>query len=156
MLSSALDDEPQHTTNPAAHTASLGASKMALAARIALVVVLVAELMDVLDQSVVLTAIPTLQHSLGATPAAVQWLTAGYALTLALGLITGGRLGDTYGRRRVFLIGTAVFTLASLLCGLATGAGTLIPARVLQGARSRGDDPADPGDPPRHLRRRRQ
>ncbi|MFI8943458.1 MFS transporter [Streptomyces syringium] len=44
-------------------------------------------------------------------------MTAGYALTLALGLITGGRLGDTYGRRKIFLIGTAVFTLASLLCG---------------------------------------
>lgn len=53
--------------------------------------------------------------------------------TRALGLITGGRLGDTYGRRRVFLIGTAVFTLASLLCGLAGSAGTLISARVLQG-----------------------
>ncbi|WP_406503025.1 hypothetical protein [Streptomyces sp. NBC_00212] len=48
----------------------------------------------------------------------MQWLTAGYALPLALGLITGGRLGDTYGQRRVFLIGTAVFTLASLLCGI--------------------------------------
>ncbi|MFI5987347.1 MFS transporter [Streptomyces sp. NPDC051555] len=133
MASPALGNEPQHTTDPVAHAASSSASKMSLAARIALVVVLVAELMDVLDQSVVLTAIPTLQQSLGASPAAVQWLTAGYALTLAVGLITGGRLGDTYGRRTVFLIGTAVFTLASLLCGLATSAGMLISARVLQG-----------------------
>ncbi|MEU6991027.1 MFS transporter [Streptomyces sp. NPDC046465] len=133
MASPALENEPQHTTEPSAHAASGTDSTMAMAAKIALVVVLVAELMDVLDQSVVLTAIPTLQQSLGASPAAVQWLTAGYALTLALGLITGGRLGDAYGRRRIFLIGTTVFTLASLLCGLATGAGMLISARVLQG-----------------------
>ncbi|MFJ9411357.1 MFS transporter [Streptomyces sp. NPDC101393] len=133
MPSPALGTEPQHTTDPSAHAVSGAPSQMALAARIALVVVLAAELMDVLDQSVVLTAIPTLQQSLGAGPAAVQWLTAGYALPLALGLITGGRLGDTYGRKRIFLIGTAVFTLASLLCGLAHTPGMLIAARVLQG-----------------------
>ncbi|MEU2512046.1 MFS transporter [Streptomyces syringium] len=132
MASRELDNEPQHTTDPASAPAG-SACRTALAARIALVVVLVAELMDVLDQSVVLTAIPTLQQSLGASPAAVQWMTAGYALTLALGLITGGRLGDTYGRRKIFLIGTAVFTLASLLCGLATSSGMLISARILQG-----------------------
>ncbi|MFJ6752836.1 MFS transporter [Streptomyces sp. NPDC091266] len=133
MPSPALGTGPQHTTDPSAHAVSGAPSKMALAARVALVVVLVAELMDVLDQSVVLTAIPTLQQSLGAGPAAVQWLTVGYALPLALGLITGGRLGDTYGRKKIFLIGTAVFTLASLLCGLANTPGMLIAARVLQG-----------------------
>ncbi|MFE6157864.1 MFS transporter [Streptomyces sp. NPDC056486] len=133
MASPALDNEPKHTAESPAPAASGTSAKMTRASRIALLVVLVAELMDVLDQSVVLTAIPTLQESLGAGPAAVQWLTAGYALTLALGLITGGRLGDTYGRRKVFLIGTAVFTLASLLCGIATGPGMLIAARVLQG-----------------------
>ncbi|GHC38680.1 MFS transporter [Streptomyces cinnamoneus] len=134
MASPALDHEPQHTTEPSAHVACGTPPRTVLAARIALVVVLVAELMDVLDQSVVLTAVPTLQKSLGAGPAAVQWLTAGYALALALGLITGGRLGDAYGRRRVLLIGTAVFTAASLLCGLATSPGMLIAARVLQGS----------------------
>ncbi|MEW2136492.1 MFS transporter [Streptomyces sp. NPDC005409] len=63
----------------------------------------------------------------------MQWLTTAYSLPVAVGLITGGRLGDLYGRRRVLLIGTLVFTAASLLCGLATGPGALIGARLLQG-----------------------
>ncbi|MFC8126155.1 MFS transporter [Streptomyces sp. NPDC057302] len=106
---------------------------MALAARIALLVLLTAELMDILDQSVVLTALPAIQESTGAGPAALQWLTTGYSLPVAIGLITGGRLGDLYGRRRMLLIGTVVFTAASLLCGLAAGPGELIAARALQG-----------------------
>ncbi|MFI0976317.1 MFS transporter [Streptomyces sp. NPDC021093] len=134
MSSHALDNEPQHTTESPSHTPSDRPPKTALAARIALVVLLVAELMDILDQSVVLTALPAIQSSTGAGPAAVQWLTAGYSLTVAVGLITGGRLGDIHGRRRILLIGTGVFTAASLLCGLATGPGVLIGARVLQGA----------------------
>ncbi|MFD7239521.1 MFS transporter [Streptomyces syringium] len=134
MASPALDNEPKHPAESSAHAASATASRMTLAARVALVVLLVAELMDILDQSVVLTALPAVQESTGAGPAAVQWLTAGYSLTVAVGLITGGRLGDIHGRRRILLIGTVSFTLASLLCGLATGPGVLIAARVLQGA----------------------
>ncbi|WP_030024531.1 MFS transporter [Streptomyces monomycini] len=133
MSSSALDNEPQHTTQPPARPTP-PPSKMTRAARIALVVLLVAELMDILDQSVVLTALPAIQESTGAGPAAVQWLTTGYSLPVAVGLITGGRLGDLHGRRKILLIGTVVFTAASLLCGLATGPGVLIAARVLQGA----------------------
>ncbi len=134
MASPALGSEPTDTIEPARGAASGTSAAMPWAARIALVVVLAAELMDTLDQTVILTAIPAIQTSLGAGPAAVQWLTVGYALTFALGLITGGRLGDAYGRRKVLLIGTAAFTLASLLCGIAPGPGTLIAARVLQGA----------------------
>ncbi|MEU9237355.1 MFS transporter [Streptomyces subrutilus] len=106
---------------------------MGLAAWIALLVLLGAELMDMIDQSVVLTALPAIQESTGAGPDTVQWLTTGYSLPIAVGLITGGRLGDLYGRRRILLIGTVVFTTASLLCGLAPGPGTLIAARALQG-----------------------
>ncbi|MFE9534120.1 MFS transporter [Streptomyces sp. NPDC006691] len=143
MSSHALGNEPQHTTETPSPSPSPSPSptpspsrppqKMALVARIALVVLLVAELMDILDQSVVLTALPAIQSSTGAGPAAVQWLTAGYSLTVAVGLITGGRLGDLHGRRRILLIGTVVFLTASLLCGLATGPAVLIGARVLQG-----------------------
>ncbi|MEV6560282.1 MFS transporter [Nocardia sp. NPDC051756] len=129
MNSRALDDESERTPEPSAHPSS----QMTTAAKIALAVLLTGELMNILDDSVVLTALPTLQRSLGAGPAALQWLTAGYALTFALGLITGGRLGDLYGRRKVFLLGTVGFTLASLLCGLAADPGMLIAARVLQG-----------------------
>ncbi|MGX8906363.1 MFS transporter [Streptomyces netropsis] len=134
MASPALDNEPKHPAESSARAASGTASRMTLAARVALVVLLVAELMDILDQSVVLTALPAVQESTGAGPAAVQWLTAGYSLTVAVGLITGGRLGDIHGRRRILLLGTVSFTLASLLCGLAAGPGVLIAARVLQGA----------------------
>ncbi len=125
MNSAALDNEPEPSPS--------GRSSTTTAAKIALAVVLTGELMNILDDSIVLTAMPTLRQSLGAGPAVVQWLTASYALTFALGLITGGRLGDLYGRRRIFLLGTAGFTLASLLCGLAAGPGMLIAARVLQG-----------------------
>ncbi|MFI8937974.1 MFS transporter [Streptomyces syringium] len=132
MSSSALDNEPKHTTQPPTHPTP-GLSKMGLAAWIALLVLLGAELMDMIDQSVVLTALPAIQESTGAGPDMVQWLTTGYSLPVAVGLITGGRLGDLYGRRRILLIGTVVFTTASLLCGLAAGPGTLIAARALQG-----------------------
>ncbi|MEG8178849.1 MFS transporter [Nocardia terpenica] len=133
MNSLAPDNEPEHTPEPSIQTSPAASSAMPTAARIALAVLLTGELMNIVDDSVVLTAIPTLQQSLGAGPAAVQWVTAGYALTFALALITGGRLGDLYGRRKAFLLGTLGFTLASLLCGLAAGPGMLIAARVFQG-----------------------
>lgn len=132
MSSSALGNEPQYTTQTPTHPAPRR-PKMALAAWIALSVLLTAELMNMLDQSVVLTALPAIQESTGGGPVAVQWLTTAYSLPIAIGLITGGRLGDLYGRRRTLLIGTVVFTAASLLCGLATGPGVLIGARLLQG-----------------------
>lgn len=105
-----------------------------LVARIVLAVVLVAELMNSIDHSIVLNAVPTLRDTLGAGPAAVQWLTVGYSSALAVGLVTGGRLGDAYGRRRILLTGTALFTVASLLCGIAPNPEVLVASRVLQGA----------------------
>lgn len=100
---------------------------------IALAVILIAAFMDLLDSTIVNVAIPSIQRSLHATYAASQWVTAGYGLTFALGLITGGRLGDIYGRRRIFLVGVAGFTAASLMSTLAQDPGTLIAARLLQG-----------------------
>ncbi|MFC8919277.1 MFS transporter [Streptomyces sp. NPDC057116] len=100
---------------------------------VTLAVVLTAELMNALDGSVVYTALPSIAADTGATTAALQWIDAAYVLTFALGLITGGRLGDLHGRRRIFLAGTAVFTLSSLLCGIASGPALLIAARVIQG-----------------------
>ncbi|MEU2852145.1 MFS transporter [Streptomyces syringium] len=101
---------------------------------ITLVVVLIAELMNALDGSIVYTALPSIQADTGASSAALQWIPAAYTLTFALALITGGRLGDLCGRKRIFLVGTGVFTLASLLCGVATGPELLIAARAVQGA----------------------
>ncbi|MFH8347866.1 MFS transporter [Streptomyces sp. NPDC018045] len=98
-----------------------------------LAVVLAAELMNALDGSIVYTALPSIQADTGASSAAVQWIHAAYALTFALGLITGGRLGDLYGRKRLFLLGTGAFTAASVVCGLAGSPALLIAARIVQG-----------------------
>ncbi|WP_405491218.1 MFS transporter [Streptomyces sp. NBC_00096] len=98
-----------------------------------LVVMIVAEIMDLLDASIVNVAGPALEESLGAGPVGLQWVIGGYALTLGAGLVLGGRLGDRYGRRRVFLLGLAAFTACSLLCALAPDTGSLIAFRLLQG-----------------------
>lgn len=111
----------------------MSSTSVSLAARVTLAVILVAEIMNTMDHSIVLNAVPTLRNDLGVDASAVPWLTAAYSLPLAVGLVTGGRLGDAYGRRRVFLTGAAVFTLASLFCGIAVSPQTLIVARVVQG-----------------------
>jgi EmrB/QacA subfamily drug resistance transporter len=100
----------------------------------ALGVLLFATFMSIMDGSIVNVALPSLQRELGASYAAVQWVVAAYTLTYALTVITGGRLGDIFGRRRLFLTGVAGFTVASLLCALATSPGQLIAFRVLQAA----------------------
>ena len=86
---------------------------------IALIVVLLAFFMDVLDGTIVNVAIPSIQESLGASYSAIQWIIAGYALAFALFLITGGRLGDIFGYKWLFLVGIVGFTVASALCGFA-------------------------------------
>ncbi|MEV1021320.1 MFS transporter [Streptomyces sp. NPDC050264] len=98
-----------------------------------LVVMIVAEIMDLLDASIVNVAGPALETSLGAGPVGLQWVIGGYALTLGAGLVLGGRLGDRYGRRRMFLIGLTAFTTSSLLCALAPNIESLIAFRLLQG-----------------------
>jgi EmrB/QacA subfamily drug resistance transporter len=100
---------------------------------IALAVILVAAFMDMLDSTIVNVAVPSIQRDLHAAYSATQWVIVGYALTFALGLITGGRLGDIYGRKRVFMVGVAGFTAASLMSALSPDPGTLIAARLLQG-----------------------
>jgi EmrB/QacA subfamily drug resistance transporter len=86
-----------------------------------------------LDGSVVNVALPTIGDDLDASLAQLQWITNGYLLTLASLILLGGSLGDRFGRRRVFVLGTVLFAGASLLCGLAPTAEVLIAARLLQG-----------------------
>jgi EmrB/QacA subfamily drug resistance transporter len=100
----------------------------------ALAVLSIAYLMVVLDVSVVNVALPAIQTDLGFAPEDLQWVISGYALTFGGFLLLGGRSGDILGRRRMFMIGLALFTLFSLLCGFATSDGMLIAARALQGA----------------------
>jgi EmrB/QacA subfamily drug resistance transporter len=87
-----------------------------------------------LDGSVVNVALPAIGHELGGGFSVLQWVLDGYLLTLSALLLLGGALGDRYGRRRVFLLGLVVFTLASLGCGLAPTGPALILARLVQGA----------------------
>jgi EmrB/QacA subfamily drug resistance transporter len=95
--------------------------------------VLVAEIMDLVDATIVNIAAPSIQADLGGSNAAVQWMLAGYTLAFAIGLVSFGRLGDLVGRRRLFVIGAVGFTVASALCGLATSPELLIGSRVAQG-----------------------
>jgi EmrB/QacA subfamily drug resistance transporter len=100
---------------------------------LALAVVLVAPLLTIFNQFVVNVAIATMQRELGASFAQIQLVVAVYALAYAVLLITGGRLGDIAGRRKLFLIGLGGFVLGSALCGIAPTAEFLIAARVAQG-----------------------
>jgi EmrB/QacA subfamily drug resistance transporter len=102
-------------------------------AYLVLVVVFIADLMDLLDSTVANLAGPSIRADLGGDETTLQWVLAAYTVTFALGLVTAGRLGDLVGRRRLFLIGMAGFTVSSLACGLAPGVEWLITARAAQG-----------------------
>ncbi|MFJ9896800.1 MFS transporter [Streptomyces sp. NPDC091280] len=99
----------------------------------ALFVILAAEVMDLLDAVVTNIAGPSMRADLGGGASTLQWLAAAYTLSMAVGLVTGGRLGDIHGRRRMFLVGAAGFTLGSLLCAISVAPEMLIGARIVQG-----------------------
>ncbi|WP_035750198.1 MFS transporter [Arthrobacter sp. 35W] len=100
---------------------------------IALISLFLASFMELLDATIVNVALPQIETSLGAQNAELQWMVASYTLALAIGLITGSRLGDIYGRKKIFITGLVVFTLASVLCGMAMNPEMLIASRALQG-----------------------
>src|SRR3954471_19963208 len=89
--------------------------------------------MIMLDNTIVNVALPSIQRSLHMSISSLEWIVTAYALTFAALLITGGKLGDLYGRRKMFILGLAIFTLSSLACGLSPNAGFLIGARAVQG-----------------------
>ncbi|MEV6771715.1 DHA2 family efflux MFS transporter permease subunit [Nocardia sp. NPDC051030] len=99
-----------------------------------LAVILFAEIIDLLDSTITNIAAPTIAADLGGGASLVQWLGAAYTLAMGVLLVVGGRLGDKFGRRNLFLIGIIGFTLASVACGLAGEPATIIVCRVLQGA----------------------
>jgi MFS family permease len=98
-----------------------------------LAIVLTGQLMAVIDNSIVNVAVPSMAAGLHASGALLQLIVAGYTISYAVLLVTGARLGDILGHRRVFLGGAALFTLASLGCGLAPSAGSLVALRFIQG-----------------------
>jgi len=101
--------------------------------RLILAVVLLADVLDLMDSTITNIAAPTIVRDIGGGESLIKWLGAGYALAMGVLLVVGGRLGDRYGRRRMFLTGIAGFTLASLACGLAAGPAMLIAGRLVQG-----------------------
>lgn len=126
-MASPLTDErtisaPANRQRPAARRSGLG-----------LPVLLIATFMTALDFFIVNVAIPSMQVDLHAGTASIQWVVAGFGLALATGLITAGRLGDMFGRRRIFAVGLTLFTLTSVACGIAPTSEVLIISRVLQG-----------------------
>src|SRR5438552_3338190 len=101
--------------------------------RLALYVLCLASLMIVLDTTIVTVALPSIRADLGFSQTSLAWVVNAYLLTFGGFLLLGGRLGDLYGHRRLFLAGVGVFTLASLCCGLARSQELLVAARALQG-----------------------
>ncbi len=99
----------------------------------AVAVLLLANFMNLIDITIVNVAMPSMQSELSAAPNLIEWIIAGYTFSFALLLLPAGRMGDLFGRRRLFMAGIVVFTLASLVCGLSPGTGTLVTARVVQG-----------------------
>jgi EmrB/QacA subfamily drug resistance transporter len=109
------------------------AARSPAGARLALLVMLSGTFMVVMDFFIVNVALPAIQRELHASAGALQFVVAGYGLANAAGLITGGRLGDMLGRRRMFMLGLLLFALTSAACGLAPSASVLVAARVAQG-----------------------
>ena len=100
---------------------------------LALIVLCLGTLMIVLDTTIVNVALPSIRTDLGFSQTSLAWVVNAYLLTFGGFLLLGGRLGDLYGHRRLFLAGITLFTLASLCCGLATSQGFLVTARAVQG-----------------------
>src|SRR5947208_11315837 len=114
----------------------LGEQRMSIGDRtrwFALIVLCLGALMIVLDTTIVNVALPSIRASLGFSETSLAWVVNAYLLTFGGFLLLGGRLGDLFGQRRLFLIGITLFTLASLACGLATTQGFLVGARAIQG-----------------------
>src|SRR5438552_13386073 len=89
--------------------------------------------MIMLDNTVVNVALPSIQRDLKVSVAGLEWVVNAYFLTFAVLMLTGGKLADLLGRRRIFIAGLVVFTVSSLVCGLATNGSTLVAARTVQG-----------------------
>src|SRR3954454_15458523 len=114
----ALTEAPPTVSRP------LAAMPTGRARTIALLSLFLASTMELLDTTIVNVALPSIQAGLGATGAQLQWMVAAYPLAFAVALITGSRLGDLWGRKRLFVLGLVGFTVMSAACGLAPSAET--------------------------------
>src|SRR5881275_1967636 len=119
---------------PVAGEGRVGASKVGDARWLALVILCAGFLMIVLDQTIVNVALPSIKNDLGFSQSTLAWVVNAYLITFGGLLLLAGRLGDLIGRKRIFLTGLAIFTAASMLCGVAQSQATLVAARFIQGA----------------------
>ncbi len=110
-----------------------GSDRLTTRLRLILAVVLIADVLDLMDSTITNIAAPSIVREIGGGESLIKWLGASYALAMGVLLVVGGRLGDRYGKRRVFLIGIAGFTAASIVCGLAFDPAMLIVGRLIQG-----------------------
>src|SRR5262245_24255562 len=116
------------TTTTTASQAGLRSSRW-----LALIILCLGDLMIVLDTTIVNVALPSIRDDLGFSETSLAWVVNAYMLTFGGFLLLGGRLGDLYGQRRLFLSGIALFTAASAVCGLSTTQAMLVTARAVQG-----------------------
>jgi EmrB/QacA subfamily drug resistance transporter len=128
-----MDTLGRATTDETRDVAGAGLALNTNVGRVALLATVAASGMASLDATVVNVALPHIGRDFGASVSDLQWVLTGYLLSLSSLILLGGALGDRYGRRKVFVIGTIWFAVASLLCGAAPNAGVLIAARVLEG-----------------------
>jgi MFS family permease len=116
------------------HDEEVDPSRLTRRLRIILAIVIIADVLDLMDSSITNVAAPTIVRDIGGGESLIKWLGASYALAMGVLLVVGGRLGDRYGKRRIFLIGIVGFVAGSLLCGLSVSPTMLIASRLVQGA----------------------
>jgi EmrB/QacA subfamily drug resistance transporter len=121
------EPSPDRTTAAAPATAPDGNGWRAVS------IVLVGAFMALLDTTIVNVALPSIRTGLHASPASLEWIVSGYALAYGLALVPGGRAGDRFGHKRLFLIGLTIFTLASVACGLSHSQAQIVVGRIVQG-----------------------
>ena len=121
------EPSPDRTTAAAPATAPAGNGWRAVS------IVLVGAFMALLDTTIVNVALPSIRTGLHASSASLEWIVSGYALAYGLALVPGGRAGDRFGHKRLFLIGLTIFTLASVACGLSHSQAQIVVARIVQG-----------------------
>jgi len=124
---------PSTDTTTAGPAADAGPARLSNRLRAILAVVLIADVLDLMDSTITNIAAPSIVRDIGGGESLIKWLGASYALAMGVLLVVGGRLGDRYGKRRLFLTGIAGFTAASLVCGLAADPVMLIAGRLVQG-----------------------
>jgi len=144
----ASENSPADTVT---RTAETGSGRLTSRLRAILAIVLIADVLDLMDSTITNIAAPSIVRDIGGGESLIKWLGAGYALAMGVLLVVGGRLGDRYGKRRMFLIGIAGFTTASLVSGLAADPAMLITARVFQGGLGAVLIPPGDRDPHHHV-----